>query len=49
MKKEWLKQLVVQIGVQSVFVAADQFVRTVVSAKVKPMLSRDEHETHSRK
>lgn len=49
MKKEWLKQLLVQLGVQSVFVAADQAVRTVVSAKVKPMIGRDEHETHSRK
>jgi hypothetical protein len=42
MKKEWLKQLMVQLGVQSIFVAADQAVRTVVSAKVKPMIGRDE-------
>lgn len=38
MNKEWLKQVAVQLGVQSVFIAADQIVRTVVNQKLKTYL-----------
>lgn len=46
MNKEWLKRMVAQLGVQSLFVAADEAVRTVVRQKIKVPFSSDKNETN---
>lgn len=40
MNKEWLKLMAVQLGVQSVFIAADEVVRTLVRERVRPVIKQ---------